>query len=448
MTLGFVRPGYERVREAFETGAPTFGRGGGAYCAYVDGEPVIDLWAGTARPGTPWEAGTTTVIMSATKGLVALCVQMLVDRGELDLDAPVATYWPEFGQNGKESTLVRHVMLHTAGVLGFPGQTDLLNFDGTGWDDYEAIAAGFAASAPEWEPGSKHGYHALSFGWLAGEIVRRASGRSVGTYFQEEIAGPLGIECWIGTPSDELRRVARVHKTRVDHLPGFLRKAYEGAERVASDPTTLSGRAFLGGNGTSGISALELLFNNPKVLGAEFPAGGATSTARALARLWAVLAADGELDGKRLFSRESVAQWGEIASNTPDVLMAEVPLPRMLAGKEASVPRTLGYLGNGAMPGLGHRFGPNPDAFGAEGLGGQFAFCDRRSRIAVGYVRSDLAMIDVLQPTLTPLVYECASRLGHDVYVPAPVGLPKRLVGRAAGALLRRRVAVRPAPES
>ena len=446
MTAGFVKPGYEAVRKAFDAGAPTFGRGGGAYCAYVDGEPVVDLWGGSARPGTPWEAGTTTVIMSATKGLVSLCVQMLVDRGELDLDAPVTKYWPEFGQNGKEDTLVRHVMLHTAGVLGFPGQTDLLQFDGTGWDDYDAIAAGFAASAPEWEPGSKHGYHALSFGWLAGEIVRRASGRSVGTYFPDEIAGPLGLECWIGTSDVELQRVARVHKTDARHLPGFLRKAYEGAELVASDPTTMSGRAFLGGNGTSGIAQLELLFNNPKVLRAEFPAGGATSTARALARLWAVLAADGELDGTRLFSHESVNQWGAIASNTPDVLMSEVPMPRMLAGKEPLVPRTLGYLGNGVMAGLGHRFGPNPDAFGAEGLGGQFAFCDRQSRISVGYVRSDLAMIDVLQPTLTPLVYECAARLGHDVYVPEPVGLAKKVVGRAAGALLRRRVAVRPAP--
>jgi CubicO group peptidase (beta-lactamase class C family) len=442
-----VRPGYEAVREAFEAGAPTFGRGGGAYCAYVDGEPVVDLWAGTARPGVSWEAGTTTVIMSASKGLVSLCVQLLVDRGELDLDAPVVTYWPEYGQNGKQGTLVRHVMLHTAGVLGWPRQTDVLRFDGTGWDDYEAIAAGLAAAVPEWEPGTRHGYHAMSFGWLAAEIVRRASGRSVGTYFHEEVAVPLGLECWIGTPEDELSRVAHVHKSDLDHLPRFLRRAVQGAERVARDPQTLSGKAFLGGNGTSGIEQLELLFNNPAVLRAEFPAGGATSTARALARLWALMAGDGELDGTRLLSPESVAEWSRTASTTPDLLMSEVPMPRMMASKDAPVPRTIGYLGNGAMPGLGHRFGPNPDAFGAEGLGGQFAFCDRRSRVGVGYVRSDLAIIDVLQPRLTALVYKCAARLGHDVYVPEPPGLTKKVVGRAAGALLRRTVAVRPPRE-
>jgi CubicO group peptidase (beta-lactamase class C family) len=126
--------------------------------------------------------------------------------------------------------------------------------------------------------------------------------------------------------------------------------------------------------------------------------------------------------------------------------MAELPLPRMLANKDAPVPRTLGYLGNGAMPGLGHRFGPNPDAYGAEGLGGQFAFADPRSRIGVGYVRNDLAHIDVLQPHLTSVLYACAAKLGHDVYVPEAPSLTKRVVGRAAGALLRRAVAVRPAP--
>jgi CubicO group peptidase (beta-lactamase class C family) len=325
-------------------------------------------------------------------------------------------------------------------VLGFPGQTDLLSLDGDGWDDHEAISAGFAAAAPEWEPGTKHGYHALSFGWLAGELVRRVSGRSVGTYFRDEVSGPLGLEAWIGTPEEELGRVAFVHKQDTSRLPGFLRRTMDAAERISRDPSTMSGRAFLGGDGTSGIQELERIFNNAKVLRAEFPAGGATANARALARVWAMQAGDGELDGVRVLSPESVDAWATVASNTPDLLMSEIPLPRMMAGKDAAVPRTLGYLGNGAMPGLGHRFGPNPDAFGAEGMGGQFGFCDRRSRIAVGYVRSDLAVIDVLQPTLTNVLYECAARLGHDVH-PAPA--PK-LSQKVAGAVLRRLVAVRP----
>jgi len=437
----FVEPGYEPVREAFERGTPTFGRGGGAYCAYVAGRPVVDLWAGQAHPGRAWEAGTTTVIMSATKGFAALCLQLLVDRGQLDVDAPVVDYWPEFGQAGKDTTLVRHVLLHTAGVLGFPGQTDVVRLDGTGWDDYDGIAAGFAASTPEWAPGTKHGYHALSFGWLAGEIVRRVSGRSLGVFFHEEVAAPLGLEAWVGTPEDELSRTAHVYRTSTTHLPGFLRRSFEGSVQVARDPSTLSGRAFLGTGESSGIEQMESIFNDPRVLRAEFPSGGATANARALARLWAVLAAGGALDGVRLLSEECVERFSRVEQNEPDLLMAEVPMPRVLAGKEAPVARTLGYLGNVAMPGLGRRFGPNPDAYGVEGLGGQFGFCDPAGNVSVGYVRSDCAVIDVLQPVLTNTLYACARRLGHDVQV-----VPRSsLAHRAAGAYLRRRVAVRPA---
>jgi CubicO group peptidase (beta-lactamase class C family) len=433
-----VEPGYEAVRDVFVRGAGSFGRGGGAYCAYVGGRPVVDLWAGEARPGHPWQAGTTTVIMSATKGFAALCLQLLADRGELDVEARVTDYWPEFGQSGKEATLVRHVLTHTAGVLGFPGQTDVIRLDGSGWDDYDAIAAGFAAAAPEWEPGTRHGYHALSFGWLAGEIVRRVSGRSLGSYFHEEVARPLGLEAWIGTPEAELARVAHVYRAGTDHFPGFLRRAFEASVQVARDPSKLSGKAFLGNGTTNGVELMESLFNDPRVLRAEFPAGGGTANARALARLWAVHAGGGAVDGVRLLSEQSVARFGRVVLNQPDVLMAEVPMPRMLARKEAPVPRTLGYLGNGPMPGLGWRFGPNPAAYGVEGMGGQFGFCDPDGDVAVGYVRSDCAVVDVLQPALTSTLYACARRLGADVHV-----VPRPSLGaRATGAFLRRRLAV------
>jgi CubicO group peptidase (beta-lactamase class C family) len=433
-----VEPGYEPVRDLFVKGAGSFGRGGGAYCAYVDGRPVVDLWGGQAHPGRLWEAGTTTVIMSATKGFASLCLQLLSDRGQLDIDAPVTDYWPEFGQAGKGTTLVRHVLLHTAGVLGFPGQTDVTRLDGTGWDDYDAIAAGFAGSAPEWEPGTRHGYHALSYGWLTAEIVRRASGRSLGRYFDEEVARPLGLEAWVGTPEAELGRVAHVYRMKTDHLPGFLRKAFEGSVRAARDPEKLSGRAFLGGNGTSGVEEMEVIFNNPEMLRAEFAAGGGTANARALARLWSLMGNGGELDGVRLLSEEGVERFSRVELNEPDLLMAEVSMPRMLAKKESSIPRTLGYLGNSPMPGLGWRFGPNPASYGVEGLGGQFGFCDPASGVAVGYVRSDCAVVDVLQPTLTSALYDCARRLGHHVHVARRPSLGHR----AAGAFLRRKVAV------
>ncbi len=177
----YVAAGFEPAREAFGQGATDLGDGGGAFCAYVEGVPVVDLWGGTARPGQPWESDTRAVLMSLTKGLAALCVQILVDRGQVDVDAPVSAYWPEFAASGKEKVLVRHVLTHTAGVLSFPGEPELLGLDGTGWDDYDAIADGLAAATPSWEPGTRFGYHALTFGWLLGEIIRRVSGRRVGS---------------------------------------------------------------------------------------------------------------------------------------------------------------------------------------------------------------------------------------------------------------------------
>jgi len=438
-----VTPGYERVRDAFVRSTGTFGRGGGAYAAYVDGELVVDLWDGQARPGQAWEAGTTTVLMSATKGLTALCLQILADRGQLDIGERVATYWPEFAQNGKQNVLVRHVLTHTAGLLGFTGQTDLMRPDGAGWDDYDAISAGFAAQAPEWEPGTKHGYHALSFGWLAAEIVRRITGRSLGTFFHEEVAIPLGLEAWIGTPTEELGRVAHVYSSDMSTLPRFVRKGFEAAELVARDPATLTGKAFLGTGSSSAYEALEALFNNPRVLQAEFPAGGATATARALATVWAAAANGGELNGVRIVSEACTEEFSRVALCEPDLLMSEIPIPRLLGRASAPVTRTLGYLGNGPMPGLGHRFGPNPAAYGVEGLGGQYGFCDPAGRIAVGSVRSDLAIMEVLQPTVTNALYDCARHLGHSVFTPPPRSWAKALAHGATGALVRRKMAVR-----
>ncbi len=438
-----VEPGYEPVRDLFLRENGSLGIGGGGYCAYVDGRPVVDLWSGQAHPGVPWERETTTVIMSATKGLAALCVEVLEDRGQIDLDAPVATYWPEFAQNGKERVLVRHVLLHTAGLFGYEGQTEVTRLDGSGWDDYEAITAGFAAAPLEWEPGSRHGYHALSVGWLLAEIVRRASGRSLGTFFREEIGDPLGLETWIGTPASELGRAAHVHPTRYGHLPGFLRNLNDAMEAAARDPEMRLGRAFLGDGTRSGIDELEVIFNNPAVLASEFPAGGGTSTARGLARCWAMVANDGELDGVRVLSPESVTRWGTVIQNEPDAAFEGVKVGRLAAGiTKAKTPRTLGFIGNVALPGLPSRFGPNPDAYGAEGLGGQYGYCDRRSRIAIGFVRNDLAMLEVLQPQLTAEVYRCAKKLGHDVYVAPPVPRWKA----ALGAQLRKRVQVPTAP--
>ena len=155
-----VEPGYEAVRDAFLAGSGSFGRGGGAYCAYVHGKPVVDVWAGQARPGQPWRKETAAILMSATKGFTAICGQILVDRGRIDLDEPVATYWPEYAQNGKQDTLVRQLLAHTAGVIGFDRMHEVVRHDGVGWGDLDRIAPRLAEDAPSYPPGTQHCYHA------------------------------------------------------------------------------------------------------------------------------------------------------------------------------------------------------------------------------------------------------------------------------------------------
>jgi CubicO group peptidase (beta-lactamase class C family) len=420
----------------------SFGRGGGGYCAYVGGQRVVDLWGGSARSGEPWQAETAAVLMSATKGFASICLQILVDRGAVDVDAAVATYWPEFAQNGKERTTVRHLLLHTAGVVGFDRMYDVVRPDGNGWGDLDTIAVGLAESAPSYEPGTKYAYHALSIGWLVAEIVRRVDGRSIGRFFADEIAEPLGLESWIGLPPELMSRVAHVHDIRLDYLPRLLRTAQKGALATARDPQKLLGRAFLGDGTSSGLDHVETLFNSPNVLTAEFPAGGGVSTARGLARCWAMMAGRGELDGVRVLSSEIVDQWGRVVSTLNDIAFAELP-PNRVSARLANtpVPRTLGHLGNSPMPGLGQRFGPNENAFGAEGLGGQYGFCDLDANIAVGYVRSELAFLDVLQPTLTRELYRCARANGVNVTL-GTRSLSQRAGDAVIGAYARRQLAV------
>lgn len=387
---GWVADGYEPVRDAFADAVPALGTGGGAFAAYVDGRLVVDLWAGRARASVPWSEDTLAVMMSATKGMVGICAQLLADRGLLDVEAPVADYWPEFAQNGKGAVTVRQVLTHTAGVLSFPGYDKVLSWDGGGWDDYDAIAAGFAAAEPCWEPGSRCGYHAMSYGWLVGEIVRRITGQTVGTFFARNVADPLELDINIGTLPADQPRVAHVIDRMKDGFPLLVRLMMPFIQRRLSDPRTMSGRAYLASEGRTIVDRAEEIFRTERFLALEIPSGNGTGTARSLARLYAMLSMGGVLDGVRILSEESVRAWSTEVVRAPDALMQEFPIPfvrRLLGG---SVGRSLGYLMNVMPPRELPHFGPNPVAFGQEGAGGQLTFCDPDARIAVGFVRSEL----------------------------------------------------------
>jgi CubicO group peptidase (beta-lactamase class C family) len=398
---GNVTLGFEAVHEAFAAGMPQFGGGGGAFAAYVGGRLVVDLWGGWARPGSAWAQDTRAVMFSATKGLAAMAMQVLADRGQLDVDAPVARYWPEFGQAGKQTVTVRQVLGHTAGVLSFPGYAGLLHGDGRGYDQYDAIAAGLAAAVPAWSPGTRHGYHMKTFGWIVGELVRRITGQTIGAFVRETICEPLSLDVSIGTPPGLLPRVARVIDA-LDEVPPESAAGRDILRSALNDPATLLGQANLA---TGVVPSREALVNSPVFLTAEFASGGGTGDARSLARLFAMFGGGGSLGGVRILSAESVHAWSQDEVSGPDVLFTDLGVP----GAAVSVRRSLGYLlMNPPAEGL-TGLDPVPAAVGVLGLGGQVAFCDPARDLAVGFVRSELTLSREFSDSLIRALYSCVA---------------------------------------
>jgi CubicO group peptidase (beta-lactamase class C family) len=405
---GFVAPGFEPVAETMRAATDVL-PGGASFAAYLAGELVVDIHTGWARDGRPWQADTVTLIASVTKGLAAICIELLNDRGLIDIDERVATYWPEFAQNGKQDITVRQIQLHTSGVIGFPGATDLLTWDGRGWDDYDAIAAGLAGAAPAWQPGTEHGYHAVTYGWLAQELVRRITGTTVGQFFAKEFAGPLGADVHIGATPDVLSRMATVHTFNDSELKGVERFTMNLVmNRLQGD--TPAGQAFLGdGKGRSIMNSIDDLLANDKFMTAEVPASNGLATARGLARIYQVLAQGGEVDGRRYLSAESVEQWTTPLQRKGDYLVkASIPFGKML-GLEAKtvLTRTLGYGVNEPAGKAKPAYGPNPKTIASEGAGGQIVFADAERRLSCGFVRSQMSQKHNTSDPLITALYTC-----------------------------------------
>ncbi|HEX2064519.1 MAG TPA: serine hydrolase domain-containing protein, partial [Acidimicrobiales bacterium] len=213
MVDGTCAEGYEAVRDAFAANFVDPGELGAAVAVVVDGRPVVDLWGGLADAHTEraWQERTPVLVYSATKGPTALCALLLWDRGLLDLDGPVADVWPEFAAAGKEAVTVRHLLTHQAGLPVFDQPITFHECH-----DQDLVAARLAGQRPRWEPGTAHGYHPLTYGWLVGEVVRRVTGRTVGAVLAEEVCGPLGLDFWIGLPPEREVDVARLASARFD----------------------------------------------------------------------------------------------------------------------------------------------------------------------------------------------------------------------------------------
>lgn len=396
---------YRPVLDAFLDGASDLAPGGGALCVYVDGVCVVDAQAGFARLGRPWGADTLATCFSATKALAAACLQVLVDRSLLDLEAPVADYWPEFARAGKDGVLVRHVLNHTSGVLGFQAPERLLDWTGKGWADSTRIAAALAESSPLWTPGNQIAYHGISFGWMAAELVARTSGITLGEFFRAEIAKPLGLDAWIGTPPSVHERIATTVQSGADCPPELA-----GADRLtraaARDPQHPMGLMAVAMHGSSLLDRLTTFFDQEVVRSAEIPSSNATATASALARFYALLSMDGSLDGVRILSPEAVAKFRTASAAGSSAIAPAAPDAEGVL-RTPGLEYALGYEANGDGSLKEPPFGPNPCSFGHEGAGNQLGFCDPDRRIAVGLLRSSLSLSRTFSRRLIDRIYEC-----------------------------------------
>ncbi|MEU3283485.1 serine hydrolase domain-containing protein [Streptomyces longwoodensis] len=374
---GAVAEGFEPVGEAFAANFRTLGERGAALAVYRDGHRVVDLWGGTrdVDGSLPWERGTAQIVRSATKGVVSAALLLLHQRGELDLDAPVRTYWPEYKAAGKEHTRVRDLLAHRAGVpvLDRP----LTPAEAA---DPDLAAAAVAAQAPVWEPGTAHGYHAQTFSWLTGELVRRVTGRSAGAWIAEHLAGPAAADFWLGLPAAEAHRVGRVGRLQAPEPAGALRVRPKRAVADAyADPGSLTRRAF------AAITPLPDE-NDPAYRAAVLPASNGIATADGLARVYAALI--GEVDGgTRLFTPDTVELARGERSAGPDrvlVVPTRFGLGPMLHGT--------------ASPLL------SPGSFGHPGRGGALGFADPESGIAFGYVTNGFRSSVTADPRAQALV--------------------------------------------
>lgn len=375
---GAVVAGFEPVRAAFEANFRRHNECGAALHVLVDGAPVVDLWGGSADQAQTraWVGDSLVNVWSTTKGWLALAMHRLADQGLIDFEAPVSHYWPEFAQHGKVSVLVRHVLTHTAGL---PAPTD--NVPDDALYDWGAMTAALERSSLWWEPGTRCGYHAATFGWLTGEIVRRVTGQSAGRYLRQEIAGPLGADVAIGLDASEHERVAETLQ-----------------------PSSL-GRLLFNVMFTTGSGPRRAAFTNPprpfnavntkRWREAEIPSSNGHASARGLARLYAPLALDGAFGGVRILSEAAARLAGREQIRMKDVVTS------------TEMRRTLGFML--PEPRLGD---PRPpSAFGHAGMGGSLGFADPAHRLSFGYVMNRMVIgPDPRAMDLSKAVYACLNR--------------------------------------
>lgn len=354
---GFAEGPFGAVADVFAANFDSAGDVGAAVAVYRDGRPVVDLWAGTADAGTgrPWSRETVVGVFSCSKGVMATLVNLLVQDGRLEPDQPVARYWPEFAAAGKEAVTVRQLVSHQAGLPAIEGTFTLE--EALSWDP---VVEALARSAPQWEPGTRHGYHMRSFGWLTGDLVRRVTGQSPDAAVASMVARPLGLDLWLGMPVAEQGRCARLippEPTGLDLVEIF-------------GPGSLQARVF---TGPSDLFHYDEMWNSPQIRSAVIPSSGMITDARSLARLYAGCVST--VDGVRLLDGGTAAAAATTQTQGPDAIIV------------VETAYGLGYMVGPALP-------PSCPAgsFGHGGAGGSLGFGDPAGGVGFGYVMNRMRL--------------------------------------------------------
>jgi CubicO group peptidase (beta-lactamase class C family) len=358
---GFVAPGFSVVADEFERNFSERGELGAAFAVVIDGEPVVDLWGGLADDAspTPWERDTLQLVFSGTKGFVAVCLLWLIERGFLDLDEPVCRYWPEFAAHGKDRVRVRELVSHTARLPAV--ETPLAESDLT---DPQRLASLLAGQEQARDRRADFVYHALTYGWLCGELIRRIDGRSVGELFADEVAAPLDLELWIGLPAEFEERVSTLQ-----YGPEWHRHSAAAAAGHAKDDLVrpiAENPPFL--------PAGHIPWNTRAFHAAEIAGAGAIGTARSIARLYGCLARGGEIDGVRI-----------LRSTTIDLGRAQIS-----RGLDPYSTELMAFGVGFALQTERRPFGPPADAYGHGGAGGSAHCAWPSHRVGISYAMNQM----------------------------------------------------------
>jgi CubicO group peptidase (beta-lactamase class C family) len=382
---GHAEDGFGSVADAFAANFTDCGELGAAVALYSEGRKVVDLWGGTAdqRKGRQWLQDTPAIVFSVTKGVLAICAYQLVEQGRLDLDAPVARYWPEFGGHGKAAITVRMLLSHRAGLVALDRG---LSFEEV--LDWDPVVRAIEEQAPLWIPDTAYSYHPITYGWLIGEVIRRITSKSPGEFLRTQLSGPLGLDLWIGAPESVIERAAWLEPPMPDT---DLVLAAVIADWFANEP--VADRAgSMGGAFGFPLTDGQVTFNDPAIQRAEIPGANGMGTAESLARLYAACVS--KVDGRRIMTSELI----------DDALVVQSSGRQVFGPPDRGERWGTGFALDSfpAQPLLG------PRSFGHGGAGGELAFGDDDHQVGFGYINNRMGCIgDARANLLTAAVRSC-----------------------------------------